>query len=220
VVHLSSAKGLGQIRRAKELGLNITAETCPHYLYFTQQDFRNKNISAFLKTAPAVKKKHDLSALWKGLADGSLSFVTTDHASCNPRKEKSSKNFWEVYGGIPGIEHRVPFLLSEGFLKGRLSLQKTIEHLSSNAAEFFGLQQKGKIEIGKDADLALINLWTSEIIKSRNMHSKGKYTPFENVKFNAVVEKTYLRGQRVMDRQKKFIAKPGNGKFIKIENES
>jgi allantoinase len=219
IVHLSSAKGLAQVRKAQKMGLKFTAETCPHYLYFTQKDFENEKISAFLKTAPPIKKAIDRKELWRGLSDGVLSFVTTDHAGCNPKKEKSSKNFWEVYGGIPGVEHRVPFLFSEGFLKGKLSLQKTIELLSTNAAELFNLNQKGKLEVGKDADFALINLWTSEVIKSRNMHSKGKYTPFENVEFNARVEKTFLRGQLVMDRKNNFIAKPGLGKFIRVRNE-
>lgn len=219
IVHLSSAKGLAQVGKAQQMGLKFTAETCPHYLYFTQQDFKNEKISNFLKTAPPVKKAIDRKELWKGLSDGSLHFVTTDHAGCNPKKEKSSKNFWKVYGGIPGVEHRIPFMFSEGFLKGKLSLQKTIELLSTNAAEFFNHTQKGKLEVGKEADFALINLWTSEVIKSSSMHSKGKYTPFENVEFNARVEKTFLRGQLVMDRKNNFIAKPGVGKFIRVRNE-
>jgi allantoinase len=219
IVHLSSAKGLAQVRKAQKMGLKFTAETCPHYLHFTQKDFENEKISAYLKTAPPVKNAIDRKELWRGLNDGSLNFVTTDHAGCDPKREKSSKNFWEVYGGIPGVEHRVPFLFSAGFLKGKLSLQKTIELLSTNVAEFFNLNQKGKLEVGKDADFALINLWTSEVIKSRNMHSKGKYTPFENVEFNARVEKTFLRGQLVMDRKNNFIAKPGLGKFIRVRNE-
>lgn len=219
IVHLSSAKGLAQVRKAQKMGLKFTAETCPHYLYFTQKNFENEKISAFLKTAPPVKKAIDRKELWRGLIDGSLSFVTTDHAGCNPKQEKSSKNFWKVYGGIPGVEHRVPFLFSAGFLKGKLSLQKTIELLSTNAAEFFNLKQKGKLEVGKDADFALINLWTSEVVKSRDMHSKGKYTPFEKVEFNTRIEKTFLRGQLVMDRKNNFIAKPGVGKFIRVKNE-
>jgi dihydroorotase-like cyclic amidohydrolase len=219
VVHLSSARGLAQVKKAQKMGLKFTAETCPHYLHFTQKDFENKKIANYLKTAPPVKQRKDRSTLWKGLSDGSLEFVTTDHAGCNPKKEKSLRNFWGVYGGIPGVEHRLPFLFSEGFLKNRLSLQKTIDLLSTNAAEFFNLTQKGKIKVEKDADFALMNLWTSEVIKSRNMHSKGKYTPFENIRFNARVEKTFLRGQLVMDRKSNFIAKPGVGKFIRARNE-
>ena len=115
IVHLSSKLGLDLIREARNKGLKITSETCPHYLFFTQEDFNNQKISAYLKTAPPVKKDMDNEALWQGLKDGTLSFVVTDHAGCNPEIGKSSNNFWEVYGGFPGVEHRVPFLFSEGF---------------------------------------------------------------------------------------------------------
>jgi len=198
IVHLSSQAGLKKIKLAQKNGLSVTAETCPHYLYFTQDDFHNDAIRNFLKTAPPVKFEKDKDALWKGLSDGTISFVTTDHAGCNPRKEKVSDNFWKVYGGIPGVEHRVPFLFSEGFLAGRLSLEETIKLLSTNAAELYGLTSKGKISAGYDSDFALINLWKEKTVKSRQMHSKGKYTPFENVIFRSVVEKTFLRGKQVV----------------------
>lgn len=200
IVHLSSARGLELVRQAQKEGLAFSAETCPHYLHFTQNDFENPKISAYLKTAPPVKSMEDREALWEGLADGSLAFVTTDHAGCNPFKEKSSKIFWEVYGGIPGVEHRVTFLMSEGFRKGRLSLEQTIKQLASNAAEFFGLDNKGFIQEGKDADFTLLNLWEEQAVKADSMHSKGRFTPFEGVKLGAVVEQTWLRGEKIMDR--------------------
>ena len=197
IVHLSSKNGLEKINAAQQKGIPISTETCPHYLYFTQEDFKNEKIRNFLKTAPPVKNEKDKIALWQGLKNGSIKFVTTDHAGCNPKKEKTSKNFWNVYGGIPGVEHRVPFLFSEGFLKNKISFQKTVELLSTNPAEFFELKNKGKIEIGYDADLALIDLWHSKKIKAEEMHSKGKYTPFENLKLNAVIRKTYIAGQLI-----------------------
>lgn len=197
IVHLSSKRALGKIRDAQKKGIPISTETCPHYLYFTQKDFTNSKIRNFLKTAPPVKNEKDKNALWKGLKDGTIIFVTTDHAGCNPTKEKTSKNFWEVYGGIPGVEHRVPFLFSEGFLKNKISFKKTVELLSANPAEFFELKNKGKIEIGYDADIVLIDLWHSKQIKANEMHSKGKYTLFENIKLNAIVKKTFIAGQLV-----------------------
>jgi dihydroorotase-like cyclic amidohydrolase len=185
-------------------------------LFFTQDDFNNQKISAFLKTAPPVKNKIDRDALWEGLKDETLSFVVTDHAGCDPAKEKSSKNFWEVYGGIPGVEHRVPFLFSEGFLKNRLTLSQTIKLLSSNVADYFNLKNKGFIKVGFDADFALINLWDKMVVKSEEMHSKGKYTPFEGITFNSVVEKTFLRGELIMNRSGVTEQKIGYGKFIKV----
>ena len=212
IVHLSSKQGLELIRKARARNIEITTETCPHYLYFTQKDFENDSIRNFLKTAPPVKCDEDREELWKGLYDESISFVSTDHAGCNPEKEKSSDNFWEVYGGIPGVEHRVPFLLSEGFMKGRLTLERTIQLLSSNAANLFGIKNKGFLHAGFDADIVLVDLWKSQKISSANMHSKGKYTPFDGVTFNATVEKTFLRGQE-MDP----LANAKFGKLIRVE---
>ena len=118
IVHLSTKEATDLIRRAKSSGVNITVETCPHYLYFTQKDFENKNIRNFLKTAPPVKYEEDKLGLWEGVKDGTIDFITTDHAGCDPMIEKMSSNYFEVYGGIPGVQHRVPFLFSFGFLDG------------------------------------------------------------------------------------------------------
>ena len=217
VVHLSSQMGLEQIKKAKLSRLHITTETCPHYLYFTQKDFENEKIRNFLKTAPPVKCDKDVESLWQGLNEGLISFVVTDHAGCNPEDEKSSGNFWEVYGGIPGVEHRVPFMFSEGLLKGRLSLQKTIELLSTNIAEYFNIPDKGYLKPGCDADFCLIDLWNSQIVKSSEMQSKGKYTPFENVTFNAVVNQTYLRGDKIFDLNEPVADNYNYGKFITVK---
>ena len=215
IVHLSSEWGLNMVECAKDEGLDFSAETCPHYLYFTQNDFENPKIANYLKTAPPVKSEYDREALWKGLQNGLLSFVTTDHAGCDPEKEKKSDNFWEVYGGIPGVEHRVPFLFSEGFLKGRISLTQTIELLSTSAAKYFGLYpQKGILQQGSDADFALINLWEPMAVSASGMHSKGKYTPFEGIRFNARVDQTYMRGKLIATRTGKPEAQLGYGQRI------
>jgi allantoinase len=219
VVHLSSRMGLDLIMEAQGKGIKITTETCPQYLFFTQNDFNNPGISSYLKTAPPVKLEGDRDALWQGLVNGSISFVVTDHAGCNPEEEKSSDNFWEVYGGIPGVEHRVPFLFSEGFLKKRITLSKTIELLSSDIAGFFNLKEKGYIKEGYDADFVLINLWDKQLITSEGVHSKGKYTPFEGNIFNAVVEKTFLRGEMIMNRTGEAEKTTGYGNFLKVGSE-
>jgi dihydroorotase-like cyclic amidohydrolase len=206
---------LDLIRNARTRNINISAETCPHYLYFTQKDFENDSIRNYLKTAPPVKCEEDREELWSGLDDGSILFVTTDHAGCDPVKEKSSKNFWEVYGGIPGVEHRVPFLISEGFIKGKLTLEKTVRLLSSNAAGYFGIKHKGYLRRGCDADIVLIDLWNKQNVISAGMHSKGKYTPFDGATFNAVVKKTFLRGKEITGNTNIF-----DGELIKIEHSS
>lgn len=215
IVHLSSARGLSWVARARAEGLPITAETCPHYLFFSEDDFEDPRISAFLKTAPPVKSAHDRAALWHGLADGTLSFVTTDHAGCDPAKEKASANFWDIYGGIPGVEHRVPYLLSEGFLSGRLTLEKCIDLLSGAPARFLGVShRKGDLDPGCDADIVLINLRKQQTISGLAMRSKGKYTPFEGMTLNAVVERTWLRGCPVFDAREPDLETPFGGRWI------
>lgn len=199
LVHLSSALAVRMLEKARQEGICITAETCPHYLYFTQKDFENPEIRNFLKTAPPVKFEEDKDALWRALSEGILYFVTTDHAGCNPDEEKTSTDFWKVYGGIPGVEHRVPFLFSEGFLKGKLSLEQTIKLLSTNQAVYFRLPGKGFLQASADADFSLIDLWDSRTVKASDMHSRGRYTPFEGAEFKAVVKRTYLRGNLVYD---------------------
>ncbi len=216
VVHLSSKLGLDQIKKAQLSKLHFTTETCPHYLYFTQKDFENEKIKNYLKTAPPVKCEKDRDALWEGLNDGSILFVVTDHAGCNPEQEKSSQNFLEIYGGIPGVEHRVPFLFSEGFLKEKISLEKTIDLLSTNIAQHLNIKGKGKLEAGYDADICLIDLWSAQTTEARNMHSKGKYTPFEGIFFNAVTQQTFLRGKKIYDVNEPLPDSFDYGKFIPV----
>ena len=222
IVHLSSGAALNLIKEARGRGINITAETCPHYLYFTQYSFRDRGIRNYLKTAPPVKLEEDKEALWKGLADGALDFVATDHAGCNPEREKSSSDFSEVYGGIPGVEHRVPFILSEGFLKKRITLEQSVNLLSSNAARIFGLKEKGFLKEGFDADIILADMRTTELFTASAMHSKGKYTPFEGVRFGASVRKTFLRGNLIIDKNSASVNTMNNpkrnciGRFIYV----
>jgi allantoinase len=216
VVHLSSKMGLEQIKKAHASRLHITTETCPHYLYFTQKDFENEKIRNYLKTAPPVKCEKDIEALWNGLNDGSISFVVTDHAGCNPENEKSSQNFWEVYGGIPGVEHRLPFLFSEGFLKGKLTLERTINLLSTNIASYFKINNKGKLHAGLDADFSIIDLWDNQKIEAMNMYSKGKFTPFEGLRLDAVVKQTFLRGKKIFDSKETLHDLFSYGNFVKV----
>jgi allantoinase len=206
IVHLSSGEALNLICDAKERGIKISTETCPHYLHFTQEDFDNKSISNYLKTAPPVKFNSDRKALWNGLASEKIDLFTTDHAGCNPDEEKNASDFWKVYGGIPGVQHRVPYLFSEGFIEGRLTLEQTINLLSSNAAEMFNITYKGKIEKTFDADFVLIDPWKSSIIKSDEMLSKGKYTPFNGLKLNCKIESVYLRGTQLYNNEENFIS--------------
>lgn len=212
IVHLSSKKGLQKIEQAQQKGIQISTETCPHFLAFTQDDF--EKMGSVLKTAPAVKFADDRDYLWQGLKNGSIGFVATDHAGCIPKIEKNTGNIWTDYGGIPGTELMIPFLFSEGFLEGKISLKKSIELVSENAAKFYRLfPQKGSLKIGTDADFAILDLTEKNKIEGKNLHCKGKYTPFEKRTFSIKIEQTFCRGEMIVSKNN-FLGGKSLGNFL------
>ena len=213
IVHLSSKKGLQLIKEAQKSGIDINTETCPHFLAFTQADY--KKIGSILKTAPPIKKAMDRKALWQGLCDNDIDFVVTDHAGCDPEKEKFTNNIWTDYAGIPGTELLVPYIFSKGYLRGRISLKRAVNLISENAARYYGIYpQKGSININTDADLTLLDLTEKYIIDPKNLHCKGKYTPFAGKSFKTKVKNTFCRGKLLVD-DNQFFGNNGYGSFIK-----
>jgi len=213
IVHLSSKRGLELIEEAQVQGVHVTTETCPHFLAFTQEDFEKQG--SILKTAPPVKFEEDKKALWDGLKSGVISFVATDHASCEYPREKSTGNIWTDYAGIPGSELMVPFIFSEGFMESKLSLYQTQQILSENVAKNYGLDtNKGSIRIGKDADFVFIDPLKEMKVVQEKLHSKGKYSPFHGRIFKCSIEKTIIRGHVIVDHNELFV-EPGFGSYYK-----
>ncbi len=211
IVHLSSKRGLELIEEAQVSGIHITTETCPHFLAFTQEDFEKQG--SILKTAPPVKFEEDKKALWDGLKSGVISFVATDHASCEYSREKSTGNIWSDYAGIPGSEIMVPFIFSEGFMDDKLSLSQTQQILSENAAKNYKLDtHKGSISIGKDADFVFIDPLAETKVDQEKLHSKGKYSPFHDRIFKCSIKKTILRGNVIIDHDH-LLVDPGFGSY-------
>jgi len=213
IVHVGSATAAEVIARSKAMGVDLTAETCPHYLHFTYDDF--EKLGSMIKTSPVVKTRMDRDGLWVALEDQTLDFVATDHAPC-PMKEKQTGSCWSDYAGLPGVETRLPYLFSFGYMKKRLTLARFIEVTSSGAAKRFGIYpRKGAIQIGSDADFVLIDpsaIWT---IKGEDLHSKAKWTPFDGLSINGKILKTILRGKMVFDSEKGLTGPKGFGQWIK-----
>lgn len=205
IVHVSSAEAVKEGR-----GVNVTFETCPHFLTFTKEDLLEKK--GFLKTAPVVKTKEDVLQLWDFLASGKVQFLATDHAPCT-KAEKQTGSIWTDYGGVPGTELMLNFAYSEGVRKDRITLARMIEITSTNAAMRFGLYPtKGALVPGADADFAVIDTQKKWIVSSE-LQSKGKFTPFEGFTFSGQIIKTYLRGEKIFDLETGVNYKPG-GQWI------
>ncbi len=210
IAHLSSGKGLNVLRTLKKRGADITAETAPHYLVFTRKDV--ERWGPYLKLAPSLKFEIDREELWKGLQDGTIDMVATDHAPC-PREEKDVgyEDPWKAWGGIPGLATMVPLIFTYGVLTKRISLSRFVDIVTRNAAKRFGLYNKGVAMIGYDADLAVLD--------TKNMRRVGKelyrseWTPYEGMMLKGWPSKVLIRGKLVLDSGE-ILAKPGFGMFV------
>lgn len=212
-VHISSKKATELILKAKKK-IDATFETCPHFLQFTVDDF--PELKGRLKTTPPVKFREDKHFLRSCLKNGSVDFITTDHAGCDWKAEKELDDFSKVYSGIPAIELMIPYLFSEFYLKEKVPLTTMIKLTSENQAKRYGLYpNKGGLHIDTDADFTVIDLNKKITVDEKKLHSLGKYSPFDGNTFNCSVNKTIVRGEVVFDSQHGLLQKPGWGKFVR-----
>lgn len=192
VVHVGTAAAAEALAAA-----GASCETCAHYLAFTRDDFAARG--AALKTAPPVKTKADRHRLWELLAEGLISFVASDHAPAR-REEKRSGSVWTDYGGIPGVGTTLPYLFSEGYLSGRLSLRRFLEAVSGAAARRYGLSdRKGELRVGLDADFVLMDASGKTVLSGAALYSKGRDTPFEGMALRGALRSTWVRGRKVYE---------------------
>jgi allantoinase len=210
IVHVASAKAAEIINRELN-NFNISYETCPHYLYFSYNDFNEKGSS--LKTAPVVKTKEDRKKLWKFLEEDKCSFITSDHAPA-PLNEKNTGSFQKDYGGIPGTQTLIPVVFSKGYKKNKLNLKKLIEVTSTNAAKRYGLYpKKGTIKKNSDADFTLIDPNKKWKFTKDLLLSKGETTPFDGETFQGKVVMTILRGKIIFQENAGVTIEKGYGRF-------
>jgi allantoinase len=217
VVHVGTAAAARLIAAS-----GASCETCPHYLAFSREDF--EALGASLKTAPVVKGRSEREALWSLLADGTISFVASDHAPCR-REEKETGDVWTAYGGIPGVGVLLPYLLSEGLFAGRLTLPRLLDATAGAAARRYGLwARKGSLAEGKDADFVLVDSAASTVVEGSELLSKGRVTPFEGMRLKGAIRATYVRGRLVYSASRPALpvppalpgiaVEPGYGRFL------
>jgi len=213
ISHMSTAQAVSLVRKAKRARVNVTVETCPHYLTFTGKDM--KKLGPYLKMNPSLKTVHDLEALWKGLRDGTVDLVTSEHAPGErSEKEVGWKDIWKAWGGVPTIETMLPVLLSEGVNRGRISLARLQKVTSETPARVFGLYpKKGTIRKGSDADLVIVDLKAKRKVRGSDLHYKVGWTPYEGWRLQGWPKMTMRRGSVVFE-EGQIIAKPGEAKFL------
>ena len=161
---------------------------------------------------PPLRSKTQVDALWKGVAEGSVDVLGSDHAP-HAMREKSAGSVWDVKVGIPGLETTLPLMLTM-VRKNRLSLLRVVELLSEKPAEIFNLKDRGRLEQGKNADLTVVDFNQKFKIDASKFHSKAKYTPFDGWEVQGRPVKSFVNGQLIMDEQE-IVAKAGSGKIIR-----
>jgi len=230
IVHLNSAGELEKLRYGRDQGVRAMGETCPPYLFFSIEDLRRADGAKWV-CSPPMRTEADNAGLWRGLSDGSLQTVGTDHCPfffdgthpieyegrpfALPGKELGADDFTKIPNGVPGVGDRMPILWSYGVGKGRLTPNQFVALTSTNAARIFGLYpQKGALQPGSDADIVL---WDPERRLTYGVayaHHRTDYNLYEGWELVGFPEKVYLRGKLIVDGDN-WLGRPGQGRFLK-----
>lgn len=213
IVHLSSAKALSYIKQAQEKGIKISAETCPHYLTLSTKTIPDGD--ARFKCCPPIRDNDNQVALWKGLQDGIIDFIVSDHSPCTPAlKRLEEQNLWEAWGGISSLQFGLS-LIWTAFKKRNYAIKDLAQWMCENPAKLVGLDHiKGKIQKGYQADFVIWDTESKHTIDKKEILFKNKMSAYEKHEVYGVVEQTLLRGQVIFDKNKdNFIGKP-KGKYL------
>ncbi len=198
IVHHSSADALPMLREARAAGVSITAETCPHYLVFAAEEISDG--ATEFKCCPPIRERENREQLWQALADGTIDMVVSDHSPCPPgMKLPESGDFLKAWGGISSLQLRLPVTWTEAQRRGH-SIDDLTRWLCQAPAALVGLAgRKGAIDSGADADIVIWNPEREFLVEPDMLHHRHKLTPYAGRTLAGVVEKTFLRGEKIYD---------------------
>lgn len=216
VVHLTCQEALEEFLRGRQRGVDVTAETCTHYLYVTKDDLAREGFEGakYVFTPPA-RTTDDQEILWAALADGTLSAVSSDHSPWNfaGQKQLGRDDFTKIPNGAPGIEERL-IMTYQGVNEGRLSLSRFVDIVSTSPARLFGLHpRKGSISVGSDADIVLWDPEATMTITQSALHQNVDHTLYEGKTVRGLPSTVFLRGHMIVENRT-FTNGPRLGQFI------
>jgi allantoinase len=205
IVHVSTGRGVEMVAEARLRGVDVSCETCPHYLSFTDQDVERSG--AIAKCAPPIRSQEEQNALWRSLADGTLPMVVSDHSPAPPDMKRGD-NFFDVWGGISGCQSLLQILLTDGYAQRDFPLMDIARVTSDYTARRFGMwPQKGRIEVGADADLVLVDLESSTVLQQEDLLYRHKHSPYVGKSLQGRIVRTIVRGTTVF-QDGKVVSEP------------
>jgi allantoinase len=194
IVHVSTGRGAALVADARARGIDVSCETCPHYLVLADEDA--EVLGNVAKCAPPLRPREELEALWHRLAEGTLPMVASDHSPA-PWGLKRGEDAFAAWGGISGCQTMLALLLTEGHHARGLKLELIARVTSGYVARRFRLAGKGRLEPGADADLVLVDLGASDELSAEDLHYRHRHSPFLGRTLSARVVRTLVRGRTV-----------------------
>jgi dihydroorotase len=211
--HVSTEEGLEVIGEAKKSGRKVTCEVTPNHLMLSIDDLKHYSQMAIM--VPPLRSKTHVEALWRGIEEGLVDAVGSDHAP-HAVSEKSASNVWDVKVGVPGLETTLPIMLTQ-IKKNKLTIVQAVRLLAERPAEIFGLNDRGRLEQGKIADLAIVDFSRQFKIDASKFKSKARFSPYDGWAVQGKVVKTIVNGQLVFD-EGEIVAKGGCGLIVRRGN--
>ena len=221
VVHLSSSEGLLACKEERQKGTKIVVETCPQYLTMTKFDAAG----VLLKVNPPIRDRENNEALWKGVQEGSIECLGTDHVvTCideklergdtGGREGNPRENVWETGSGFPGVEYSLPLMVTEGVLKGRISWERLVELACADTAHRWGLfPKKGAIQVGSDADLVIVDTNERKRVVGKHANSRADFSIYEGMELTGWPVYTISRG-KVIFENRTVTGEKGHGRYL------
>jgi len=219
VVHLSCERALREVAEARAGGTDATAETCPHYLALAEDRYDDPDPVECAKSviSPPLRSLDDQAALWSGLATDELSLVATDHVADRVAIEKGDAGrgvaFDRISNGAPGIETLLAVVYGTGVATGRLTVERMVDLLATAPARRFGLERKGAVERGRDADLVLFDPTARRTLRQADLHHTSDFTPYEGLEVAGAVRSVFVRGRAIV-RDGTDVSERGWGRFV------
>ncbi len=215
IAHLSAKEPLEVFRRFKATGSTTSAETCPHYLFFTEADL--ERVGPYAKINPPLRQQVDVEAMWEAILDGSVMAVTTDHSPFTvEEKEQARTDIWRTPPGAPGVEELLLGMM-DCALKGQLTINEAVDLVSTNGAKRFGIYpNKGRIAVGADADVVIYDPNQTTTIHRDMLFSQARDCDklYEGMTFQGKVRQTIVHGKTIF-KDGEIVGQAGDGHFVR-----